>query len=53
MLWRRCEKRNVRAVGPDILFTRCLDKGNPRLCRGAKRAYSDEKSKQEKVPELK
>jgi len=31
----------------------CFGKVNPRLCRGAKKAYSDEKSKQEKASELK
>ena len=31
---------------------RCLDKGNPRLCRGRKRAYSEGRSRQEKVSKL-
>lgn len=30
----------------------CLDKGNPRLCRGTKRAYSEGRGRQEKVSKL-
>ena len=33
-------------------FLHCLDKGNPRLCRGRKRAYSEGRSRQEKVSKL-
>ena len=41
-----------RTAGRQSVRSFCFGKVNPRLCRGAKRAYSDEKSKQEKVPEL-
>ena len=61
--WFGTKVRLVRlqSLGPKVseivdfrdFFFVCFGKVNPRLCRGAERAYSDEKSKQEKVPELK
>ena len=44
-------KRNVPVEHPQGRLL-CLDKGNPRLCRGTKRAYSEGWSRQEKVSKL-
>lgn len=44
--------KNRRCVLDTSPVRLCLDKGNPRLCRGRKRAYSERRSRQEKVSKL-
>lgn len=46
------KKVEIGARTAPIFAFDCLDKGNPRLCRGRKRAYSEGRSRQEKVSKL-